>query len=146
MTFYADLYNALRGRFETQIEVALSMPVLYDNAPPFGSDASPYSVQDPLTDTWVDLSVQPAGARQAETRGENAANFRTSGNLVAVCRGPLALGDAGMLSLVDAIVSAFRAVQTADFHLMVPSPSPGYRDGQWHRIDVVCPFTADDLT
>jgi len=141
-TTFEGIYNALRGKFKTDIEVAESTAVHYDNGPPFGSDQSPYGVQDPSSDVWVALSMLTGASEVAEMGASKT--YRTIGVLRASIFGPLNRGDNAVVEMADKVNIAFRGVATTDFcPTDAPSLSPGRRDGQWWRIDVSYPFFAD---
>ena len=99
---FATLYDALRTRFGTEIEDALSLKVLYDNSPPFESDENPHAPPNPQTERWARFTVLPGESIVAETAG-TLNTFRTPGVVQVQCFGPLGVGDGALLDLVDAI-------------------------------------------
>lgn len=143
MAAFGALHDALRARFGTQVEDVLSIPVLYDNSPPFESDENPSSPPNPQTDVWARFTVLPGETVIAETAG-TLNTFRTSGVVQVQLYGPLGIGDDALLSAVDTVVDAFRVVSVSEFTLRSPSITAGRRDGDWHRIDVSAPFFADE--
>lgn len=141
---YAALAAALRSRVQTTVETALSVPVLYDNGPPFGSSGSPYAGLDPSASLWVRCFVVPGQPFRAELQGGRA-TYRTAGELVLSAFGPLGRGDGAVLALADAAGAAVAPAALPAVRLGVPRTEAGRRDGPWWRVDVACPFASDSI-
>ncbi|MCP3980750.1 MAG: hypothetical protein GY716_15720 [bacterium] len=143
MANFETLYNALRTRFKTSVEDVVPLAVQYDNDPPFGTSGSNYSEQDPQEDVWCRFAIVPGSSGMVDTAG-TVHTFRTQGLCRVSVYGPINRGDRAVLVVVDTINEAFRAAQTIDYVVEVPDVSQGRRDGPWWRMDLDCPFFADE--
>ncbi|MEK9721874.1 MAG: phage tail terminator-like protein [Rhodospirillaceae bacterium] len=128
-------HNAIRARFETNVEDALSIKVQYDNAPPVGQD----------DERWIRLSIQGGDSYAATLSGGTVSDFRRPGVMQAQLFAPLREGDGSLYSIADTIDGSFRSVSAAGVTYLVPSVKPIGRtsDGQWWQVNVNCPFYFD---
>lgn len=132
MATFETLHNAIRSRFETQVETPQSITAVYDNGP----DEHP---DDAL---WVRWTVLPGASNQIEL-GANP-SYRTVGVAVAQIFQPIKQGDKAALELADVIVTTFRAVTDTGVKFLVPSVRVVGRDGAWWQVNVTCPFQCDE--
>lgn len=134
----ADVFAAIRGRFEAQVSDPLQLPTVHDNGP----------AMEAPTPQWCRFSVsidQPW--RQASTGNPGGRRSRATGTCVAQVFVPLAKGDAAALAIAGAIVAAFRHTSIAPqiTFLDVGTAGAGEQDQAWCRRRVVMTFRADEL-
>lgn len=141
---HATFRAAIRARYGTFVEDALSLPTLYPNEPPFESDENPNPVPDPKTSTWARFTLQTGKTFIAETSGEQN-TFRTPGVLQVQIMGPVGIGDGAQIALADSVAAALRVVSDPAYCLRAASVGTGRRDGDWWRIDVTAEFFADEM-
>tara|TARA_R110002096_G_C14661938_1_gene728448 strand:- start:42970 stop:43944 length:975 start_codon:yes stop_codon:yes gene_type:complete len=135
---FEALHNAVRTRFEAQVETPEGVIAIYDNSP----------VDPPENALSVRVAVRPGLSFRAENGGRDGCNrFRTPGVLMATILAPLETGDRDALRLVDVINTAFRAVTASGVTYQTPRVTNEGRDedGRWWQIVVTCPFYSDDI-
>jgi hypothetical protein len=134
MTGFEAIANAVRTRFGTEVEDALSIPVQYDNAP----------FSKPADSTWIRLSVLPELAFQAEAG--SGKRFHIPLRAVAQIFVPIETGDQVALELADSITSSFRATTASNVTYRTPSVTNVGRVDRWHQVNVSIPAYAQDFT
>lgn len=135
---FETLHNAVRTRFQDQVETPESVIVIYDNSP----------IKPPEDSMFVRMAVRPGVSFRAENGGAAGRNrFRTPGVLMATIFAPLEGGDRAMLQLADVINTAFRAITAAGVTYQTPRVTNRGRDedGRFWRIAVTCPFYSDEI-
>ena len=134
----AEIHNAIRARFDTQVADVLDLTTIYDNDPtPAPTDNS----------MWCRLTILGGQSRRV-TLGTK--EYRTPGVVIVQLFGPLDRGDSELLTAADSIVTAFRSVQITGIRFEgeageVASPQRmGVNESQY-QINVEIPFVAGDL-
>ena len=134
--WYESIANAIRGRFETQIEDVEGIDVQYDNQPP---------ITKPDDALWVRLAVNIRDTGQKSIGDQTQKRYRCQGEMVASIYIPLTQGDQPALALADKIADAFRTVTDTDVTFKTPTMSTEGREGNEWRVDVSCPFYSDGI-
>jgi hypothetical protein len=134
MTF-AEIANAIRSRFQTQIEEGQSVTVKYDN-----EDAN----QAPDGEKWIRFTILEGQSFQMDL-GSNK-TFRNPGVAVAQIFVPAGHGTKDAEDLADAIRTAFRAQAAGGVTYQTPylAPVGNPSNGDWWQLNVNCPYFADD--
>ena len=133
----STLTAALREHFGVLVADVEGLVVAWPNAP-----------VDPPTDAqWLSVAVLPGEFRRVEL-GPGGLS-RTRGVLLVGVYSPAASGTEAMWELVDRVNEALRTTSTtagfpAGFTVEEPVPGPRRRDGAHWRVDVQCPFSADE--
>ena len=130
---YTALHNAIRKRFKEQVAGPESLPVAWDNAAP------PATAGIAL---WARFSIRTGDTDAAELGG--TPRYRTVGVAFAQLFAPTAKGDAGLLTLADTVVAAFRGVRADGVTYRSPSLTPVGRSDAWWQVNVELPFYYDD--
>tara|TARA_R100000655_G_scaffold14716_2_gene33098 strand:+ start:1355 stop:1768 length:414 start_codon:yes stop_codon:yes gene_type:complete len=134
MTDQADIFEAIRSRFATQIGSGQSINVVYDNGPEPAS----------ITSSWCRFIV---GIDNQEQISMGTVRYRLTGTATARLFTPIAKGDRTAMDLADAVVAAFRGVRlTSPDVIFTPPPGViGTADQQdaWSILTVEIPFRAD---
>lgn len=128
---YAEIHNAVRSRFESQVSESQSLPTLYDNdgeRPP--EDNSP----------WCRLMVFDGDTTRVEV---GAPTYRKYGVAIAELYGPVGEGDGGLLTLIDAIVAAFLGVTAGGVRYRTVHAERVGENGGVYQINVVIRYEAD---
>lgn len=131
-----DVHDTVRTRFGTDVEDALGITVLYDNARP---DVIPVS-----RSTWVRLAVS-TGINQLVLGGTRKL-YRVQGWFFAMIMTQAGKGDGAALDVVDGIDSAFRGVKDSGIHYGPVSLSvaghteAGHEGGAWFQHNARTPF------
>jgi len=130
---YEQMHNRIRTRFDAQVvdggDVAR---VVYPNereVPPSNS-------------AWVELQVEDTDTEQNAFGG--SLQYRKRGNMRAIIRGPLGVGDALSLRLLDAIRTKFNRVIDSTVFYGATSAGGFRRNEQFWQIESVTPFYSDD--
>jgi len=126
--------NTIRSRWKSQVADILTLPTVYDNAPPSSQPEDAKWAR--VWIVWGDSLLVEIGAQK---------NFRTVGQLVANLFLPVEKGDKDLLAVADTIRSAFRAVTVSGVVFRSPSITTVGRTGNWWQVDVSCPFYTDEL-
>lgn len=129
--------DAIRARFDTLVGQALSVPVVYDNAPAAWLSGAPAEV-DAGTARWVRLALLPGTT--VNVGGGAAGRYRTPCLAVASVFVPADSGEASALELADAIEDAFRGASASGVVMGAPGVGVPGRDGAWWSLNVRCPF------
>lgn len=133
---FASVAAAIRERFEDQVGTPNSLVVHYDNGPP----------QD-RQQTWYRLTIGQQAPELAETGGATR-RYRTQGVARIELHAPATKGDGAMLTIADAITTAFRNVSLAspDLHFLAPRLTglPTRVDAWFQRV-IEIPFWADEV-
>ena len=137
MTDQADIFEAIRSRFQTQIAVGQSIDVVYDNGP------EPSSISASLCRFIVDI-------RSQEQISMGTIRYRMTGMATARLFTPIAKGDGASIDLADAVVTAFRGVRLTSPDVIF-TPPPGVigtasQQNAWCIRTVEIPFRADIVT
>ena len=134
MTDQADIFEAIRSRFATQIGSGQSINVVYDNGPEPAS----------ITSSWCRFIV---GIDNQEQISMGTVRYRLTGTATARLFTHIAKGDRTAMDLADAVVAAFRGVRlTSPDVIFTPPPGViGTADQQdaWSILTVEIPFRAD---
>ncbi len=133
MTDFEALTNAIRTKFGTDVEDALSLPVQYDNAP----------FTQPADSAWIRLSILPERAFMAEIG--TTKRFHIPVLSVASIFTPVETGDQPALSIADSITAAFRATTEGGITYRTPYVTNVGRSDKWHQINVTIPAYAQDF-
>lgn len=133
MTSWEDVHNAIRARFETEIEDGQSVEVQYDNAPSVDIDES--------STIWINFQIHPGMTFTAETG--NVRTSRTPGVATAQIFTAIEQGDKEALEMADYIKAAFRHVTASGVVFQTPYVRRIGRVDKWWQTDVVCPFYSD---
>ena len=134
MADQADIFEAIRSRFQTQIGTGQSVAVVHDNGPEPAS----------ITASWCRFSVSVESHEQA-TMG--TIKYRMMGIATAQLFTPIAKGDGASINLADAVVAAFRGVRIASPQIRF-TPTPGIigtadQEDAWCIRTVQIPYVAD---
>lgn len=134
---FETLHNAIRSRFQTQVETPNSYLVQYDNAvqPDVKTAAA-----------WIRFTVLPAGSEQVSL-GSSAGNrrHRTVGAAIAQIFTTIEQGDKAALVIADKIVAAFQTVTASGVTYREPNVSVIGLSNSWWQVNVTCPFYADTI-
>jgi len=132
MAFIETLKNKIRTKFKTDIETALTVPVLYDNDP-----------RDPRPDDslWIRLAIL-LGTKEQVSLGDKK-RFRQPGIIVASIFTQIGKGTKDSDSLADSITTAFQAQTVNGVVYMTPYQVPVGRQGQDWQANINCPFYSD---
>lgn len=122
----ATVGNVIRSHFKTNIADALSVSVLYDNAP---------FVQP---DTWIRHTILESQGRTVQS--SPVQRHRHPGRTVSQIFIPYSQGEEPGLDLGDSIASAYRAVTIDGILFRTPTLKTVGRSGKWWQINVDCPF------
>jgi hypothetical protein len=129
-------YEAISGRFNTQVEVPQGITVQYDNESP----------QDPPQgQTWVRFTVRPGNSDSVEYG--STILYRLQGIAIAQIFTPLGIGDAAALQLADVIKTAFRTTFASPVKFLVPTIATIGRDASdsdWWQTNVIIPWFANE--
>lgn len=134
MTDQADIFQAIRSRFQTEIGSELGISVVHDNGPEPAS----------ISASWCRFSVSAEQPTQA-TMG--TVFYRMTGTATVQLFTPIAKGDGASIDLADAIVTAFRGVRIASPQIRF-TPPPGIigtadQEDAWCIRTVLIPYAAD---
>lgn len=139
---YLAMSNAIRSYFAANIEPALGVPVQYDNQ----------ELDHPGDAPWVRLTIGYEPSEQIDIGPDPT--FRKPGTAVASIFYPIELGDGSALELADVVADAFRGATISGITFRAPeltqvgrvkdTASQTSHGRAWWRIDVRCPFYADD--
>ena len=134
MTDQADIFQAIRSRFQTEIATEQAISVVYDNGPEPAS----------ISASWCRFSVSVDNHEQ-QTMG--TVRYRMTGTATAQLFTPIAKGDGASIDLADAVVTAFRGVRIASPQIRF-SPPPGIigtaeQEDAWCIRTVLIPYAAD---
>jgi hypothetical protein len=137
MTDQADIFEAIRSRFQTQIAVGQSIDVVYDNGP------EPSSISASWCRFMVDI-------RSQEQISMGTIRYRMTGMATTRLFTPIAKGDGASIDLADAVVTAFRGVRLTSPDVIF-TPPPGVigtasQQDAWCIRTVEIPFRADIVT
>lgn len=127
------MLTAIRSRFKAEVADAQSVPTQYDGDRQF---------TPPEDARWARWTVLPGESQMVELAGKN---YRTRGVAIAQVFVPLDRGVQPALALADQIKTAFRSVEQGGVHFRTPSIANAGRDEQWLRVNVTCPWYADDV-
>jgi hypothetical protein len=134
---YERSSNAIRSRLDFALTEALRMSVQYDNMPDIA--ASPGS-----TDAiWARVAIDFEPEEHLAIGGSDN-RYRARGDAIVELRVPLQLGDDAPLSYVTDVKNFVRDVSVEPVTFLDPWHSTVRRDGAWWRVDVHCPFRAED--
>ena len=137
---YENLFNTLRCKMADEVEAVLKdsegnfLPVQYDNAP----------FIKPTSSGWIRFSIEPGEDRQADV-GAKLRRFRITGVAIASVFFPISQGDLDAISAADFIAKVFRGTTFQGVVLRTPLVQPLGREGKEWRVDVRCPFQADNF-
>lgn len=123
--------STVRQRFMDLVATPLQVPVRMDNEP---------DIED-LGKLWSRLYVK-CGVVDEELGGGVAT---VTGGAAAILLAPLGSGTSAVLAVADALTSAFRARQVNGIQYGSPSLTRAGRVGRWWQINVICPFTYEQL-
>lgn len=126
------MFSAVRTRFESLVEVPLSLEVVYDNGPDPHEDAK----------TWARFSVKPGPSNLAELG--DVRTYRTVGVAIASLYQPVETGDDEIQQIAKTIVPLFRGLTAGGVKYLVPSVTVVGRDRSWWQVNVTCPFRCDE--
>lgn len=134
MTDQADIFEAIRSRFATQIGTGQSIDVVYDNGPEPAS----------ISASWCRFMVQINSQEQISM---GTVRYRMTGMATARLFTPIAKGDGASIDLADAVVTAFRGVRLTSPDVIF-TPPPGVigtadQEDAWCIRTVQIPFRAD---
>lgn len=134
MTDQADIFQAIRSRFQTEIATEQAISVVYDNGPEPAS----------ISASWCRFSVSVENHGQP-TLGTQ--RYRMTGTATAQLFTPIAKGDGASIDLADAVVTAFRGVRIASPQIRF-TPPPGIigtadQEDAWCIRTVQIPYAAD---
>jgi hypothetical protein len=134
VTDQADIFQAIRSRFQTEIGSEQGISVVHDNGP------EPTSISA----SWCRFSVSVDNHEQA-TMG--TVFYRMTGTATAQLFTPIAKGDGASIDLADAVVTAFRGVRIASPQIRF-TPPPGIigtadQEDAWCIRTVLIPYAAD---
>lgn len=127
--------NAIRSRFKTQVADVLSLVTQYDNQ----------KFDNPDNAKWCRLTIKFGETIQKSVGSPTGNRDRTSGVMIAQLFCPVGAGDGELLTVADAVITAFRRVTDTGVTFSTPSASGGNRNGNEWQINVNCPFYADDI-
>lgn len=133
----AEVFEAIRTRFQTLIATPEGLRVIHDNAP---------EPSRTMVSRWVRFSVQVDSHQQVAM---GARRYRMVGSATALVFVPKQEGDAAALAIADDIITAFRGVSLTD-PMVTFTPAPGIigtaADSEaWCQRTVRIPFRADTV-
>lgn len=132
--FYEELNYQVTKRFHDLVETPNALITQYDNED-----------QEPATnDVWARVYFLPGTSMQADMGGESI-RHRTPGVMVVALFSPLVRGVGPALAMADLIDDQFRTVTANGVTYRKPYVSVVGRERAWHRVNVTCPFYADDV-
>lgn len=126
-------HNAIRKRFQDEIQDGIPIVVLYDNDP----------TEKPENAEWIRLTILPGESLQVSI-GDNK-RFRHPGVAMAQVFTLIEKGDQRALELADLIQVAFRSRTEDGVTYRTPSVIVVGRSGGWHQVNVNIPFFQDDF-
>lgn len=129
-----SIHDAIRSRFNSQVATPQSLTVVYDNGP----DGHP---DDTL---WARWTIHGGDNAQREVGGSTN-TYRRIGVAIAELYAPPNDGDEGVLQLADVIEAAFRSVTASPVRFQTPRTRIVGQQDNWFRVNVVCPWYADEL-
>ena len=140
MGVYESLTNTVRSRYKTQVEDALSLVSIHDN--------QRLTTPEPGTQKWASVRILHTETEQIQAQGANRV-YRKRGVLQVRLFAALRDGTGFAHEVVDTIRPAFRRQIVSGVVYQDPSMQRVGRvkvlgKGGWYRIDVNCPFYADD--
>lgn len=132
---WLDVSNTIRNRFKIQVkdQITGGLPTQQDNAP----------FKVPTSGIYCRLKLDYDDSSQEEF-GNNK-SFRKHGIVIAQIYGPLKKGDKDLLIVGDFIARRFRAVTDGAVTFNTSSLKPKGRKGKHWRVDVECPFFANNI-
>jgi len=126
------IHNAARTRYN--LIAADGWVVQYDNAP----------FEPPDNSKWVQWHIE-IGNSQLVQFGQSR-TYRHFGEATASLFVPIESGDRDILRRADVIAAVFRNTTADGVHWRVPTVrSIGQQGQKWWRVNVVCPFFADEI-
>jgi hypothetical protein len=132
---FETVSNTIRSRFKTEVADVESISVQYDNSPKIT-----------LTEAiWARWKIRPGVSMQADF-GSSTKRHRTFGLAIAQVFAPVNSGTKDLLSVIDTIVAAFKAVQDGTVVFRTPSVSNIGRTGKWWQMNVECPWQVDETS
>ena len=134
MTDQAEIFDAIRGRFATEIGTGQSIDVVYDNGPEPSS----------ISASWCRFMI---GIDDQQQISMGTVRYRMMGTATARLFTPIAKGDGASIDLADAVVTAFRGVRLTSPDIVF-TPPPGVigtadQEDAWCIRTVQIPFRAD---
>lgn len=138
MATHTEIQDTCDDRMEAQIETPYAIQVGYDNEEfePDEDNLGTYEV-------WMLFHVLMGDSFQTSS-GQHP-RFRTPGVCIVSVFGKPLIGKDKMNAAVDLIIPKFRAVKDGSVVFYTPRAKNGRRDGRWWRVNVECPFYADDI-
>ena len=132
---FADVTEAIRARFRTEVTEPHSLVVQHSNAVP-----------EKNVQRWCQLYVEVISTQQVSVGARP--RFRIAGRLVVNLFTRLNEGDGWLLQALDWVNTAFRSVTIADPQIRFDAPSPSGpsvrdEDGGYWRLPTNVPFRAD---
>lgn len=127
---WTELHNLIRWRFQTQVATPQSLTTIYDNDPTPPTDGS----------TWCRFTILRGESRRITC---GVLSYRESGRAVASLFCPVGGGDGALLTLADAIATAFRSQSVSGIRYLTPTVVPVGESLGEYQINVSCPFEAD---
>lgn len=131
MGIYELISSLVRARFKAQVATPLSLATAWDDVPFTPAVATSYAR----------LKVRCDDAGQIAFGDGN--RYRKRGEATVELRLPTGRLDGAALSLAKSVVAAFREAVSEHLIFGTPQILPGFRDGAFWRVDVVCPFRGD---
>lgn len=130
--------NLVRGRFQSEVELAKGMLTQYDNGPPVQPD--------PTAGPWASVSVS-FGSGTELFEGDTG-DFLTRGTLMVELRDRIGVGDGDLLFCADAVDDAFRyaiddPIRYGGPELRTVGQEQGKTGTAWWRVDVAVTFAVD---
>lgn len=127
--------DAIKARFNTEIEVAHDVLVQYDNV----------TLDNPDDALWVRLSVL-FGTSDKKSIGSLGANVsRHPGVVMVQIFAPIGKGDKDSFDLVDKVKAAFVPGTYSNVTYRTGSVVNLPREGSWFRTNFNIPFIGDEL-
>jgi hypothetical protein len=130
---FLGMLNGIRADFDANIAVPLTLPTQYDNGP---------FTKPPIPSTWARMTLLVGESDQIELGGPTR-TFRTTAIMAINLFGGLEVGDAGLVTIADAIANRYRATTRAGALFLTPTINRGVRDEPYWSVPVFCPFHAD---
>ncbi len=133
-------FNAIRTRL-ADMTLTGTPPIKYDNQPE-GTNTGHF--QRPDNSEWLQLHITVGDAALAMFGAQKT--YRHIGIATVSIHSPLGKGDKTALDLAEEINQEFRLVTFSSVRAKVPIIRPiGQVQEKWWRVDVIIPFTHDEV-
>lgn len=140
MSSWKEIKADAKDRFVTEVQTPLSIQVSYPNVK-FTLDESSLGASN----CWIYYACM-LGEDMAVSCG-NYIRVRTPGIIQSQIHTPLNTANAedDLQDVADYIRGKFQAKVTSVINYKIPNAGDPFREDQWWRMDVFCPFYADRL-